>query len=548
MNFQELRQFLRDNPRVWIAGSLAVLVTILVVWAVYGGFGFGFSRFFAASEPGGGGGGGSATPTPSGGGGGATPTPGGGGGTNYGTCNAANTSATCALGCSASQHPGSTSPDTLGCTNGATCCVNKPSGLSSSLWAVADGRWFTAGRYDPNCPAAVPYRTERTGNYPGSPGDFTCVEKPQDCPDGFHAVGASTCAANSSGGGGTPAPAPGGGGGGGTGNACFDNCFANILPGNGSGCTAYCAAGGGTTSPAPTTTPAPSAAQGPPVSCAPQSQTVGLNQPASADAVGGIGTYQWNVTGGGIVQSGGNESISVAYNTPGTKTLRVNSGGQSGICTIVVLQGAAGGPTVAAPVTVEKLARDMGTGEQTPTAQVTVDPGSIIQFVVNVKSVSSVPLTNITVHDTVPAGMTYRAGSTYVQGTPITVETLTTTGLALGTLDPNDEFTIRWAAVADQTGRLLAGRQVLRPPVTVSADNVAAVTADMTVNILGTGTGATATGPGGVATGPGDAVVLALTAAAAMTLLYTAYTRSGAFHRKEIERITRQRDPMDFRS
>jgi hypothetical protein len=115
---------------------------------------------------------------------------------------------------------------------------------------------------------------------------------------------------------------------------------------------------------------------------------------------------------------------------------------------------------------------------------------------------------------------------------------------------PSQDNDVTWAANADDTGTLSAGPHQSQPKAEVTLPgNV--LTADMAVTVNGTGTnvgGGNGGGVGGVSTGPGDAVVLALISSAIVTLLYTAYTRSPSFRKKEIEGIAKQHDPMDFRS
>lgn len=365
MDFAAIRQFLRDNPRVWIAG-LALLGIALIIVGMFGGFTFGLSRYFAGY---------------------------------FG--------------------PGLTC-ETIG-TQPAV------KGKGKFYHSTCSGDLATQYGISPTDPIAgcdgvldfTPLTADNQEAYPAQDPHWTCT--------GPFTLGRDTCF--------SPRGRI-------TGKGTV-SCTADMgAPLGVQTITFTVTKGAGGAAPGASETP------GPPVSCTPQSQTVGLRQPASAEAIGGVGTYQWDVTGGGIVQSGGNESISVTYGVPGTKTLRVNSGGQTGTCTVIVSDGAAGSPAATT----------------TMTAPATVVTSALL-------------------------------------ATPVTVSISTGTSGA-------------GATAADQAG----------------------------------GTGTAAAQAGGVKTGPGDAVILALVVAASTTLLYTAYTRSGAYARKEAEGISEKRDPMDFRS
>lgn len=285
---------------------------------------------------------------------------------------------------------------------------------------------------------------------------------------------------------------------------------------------------------APTPTPVPIAVT--PVLCSPDTQTIAPNAPVYLQAVGGNGSYQWDVTGGGVITAGGNENITITYAQPGTKTVRVNSGGTTATCSVLVQV-----PGMSdVPVVIDKKAANQTSGSRTLTDTLIARPGATIQFVAVVRSTTSRPLENLTFVDSLPFEMSYVDGSTSIDGTPLTVDTVTTTGLSLGTLQPGDGFTVRWSAVVDPN---LSGNVVEQPKSTVSADGIIQVT-DGVELVLG---GTPVSGAGGVPTGPGDAVVLALAASAGLTLLYAAYTRSRLFHRREARTVSRKRSPLDFR-
>ena len=84
------------------------------------------------------------------------------------------------------------------------------------------------------------------------------------------------------------------------------------------------------------TTPSSAPPPSTPLSCEPTDQTVEVDQPARVRAIGGTGTYQWQLTGSGVAVEGGRETIGVQYSVYGEKILRVSSGGLTAACAITV--------------------------------------------------------------------------------------------------------------------------------------------------------------------------------------------------------------------
>lgn len=323
----------------------------------------------------------------------------------------------------------------------------------------------------------------------------------------------------------------------------------------GKDCGAGGAGGGGTTAtPVPTPTP--------PDSCAPLTQSVVVGQIAQLTASGGNGTFQWSVTGGGVVQQGGNQTIGISYASPGQKTVRVNSGTSTAACTVTVT----GTPTTTStpsPTTagfvMTKTGKNLTTGDVTAGTAVTARTNQTIQFTLSITNGTGAAVTGLTLRDQIPAGMTYYPGSLNVEGQSVNADTITTSGLELGRLEAGDTVTLQWSALANRTGLLPAGAQTSRPAASATTAEGFVAQSALDVVVIGTGTatttttgaggtGSTAGGIGGVSTGPGAVTILSLVAAAFSAFLYAGYTRSGYFRRHELERFSRERDPMDFRS
>jgi uncharacterized repeat protein (TIGR01451 family) len=150
---------------------------------------------------------------------------------------------------------------------------------------------------------------------------------------------------------------------------------------------------------------------------------------------------------------------------------------------------------------------------------------------------------NVVARVALPSGLVYVSNSTAVNGTPAGIDSVTTSGIALGTLGPQQEavVTFRVNVIAAQ---FVVGTTQVAVGAFADATDSPERSGSLAVVVARLASGRTGT----VSTGPGDAVVVALLLSAIMTLLYVSYTHTAAFKRKEVDTITRDRDPMDFRS
>lgn len=320
-----------------------------------------------------------------------------------------------------------------------------------------------------------------------------------------------------------------------------------------------------TTAPTPvptqTVVPTPTVSPiGEEVICTPPTQTVAFGDTAYFFAFGGDGArFSWD-GGPGATQEeddGTPGAAAFSWTTFGTKVVTVRSAGRSDTCAVLVQESGEGSPTPTpgqtGPVAVVKEARNASTIQTAFREEVTVREGQRVQFRVRVIEREGDGASAMSLSDVVPAGMSYVAGSTTIDGN-LSSDGIVSGGLSLPALESGDEHIVIWSAVADRVGLLPRGPQTVRPAATVQLtdDDADSVVSDaVTLTIFGTGTGTVLGGPGGpgqVQVGPSGAIMLALSLAAAASLLYAAHTRSAGFRRREIENVSRQQGPMDFRS
>jgi uncharacterized repeat protein (TIGR01451 family) len=165
-----------------------------------------------------------------------------------------------------------------------------------------------------------------------------------------------------------------------------------------------------------------------------------------------------------------------------------------------------------------------------------------VEVITRVQNTQTTALNNVIVRAALPNGLSYIPGSTSINGVPITVDTITNGGVSVGILQPLQQIPVVFRASVIGTQFVVGSTQV-PVGIIVTADSVPANSGTLAV-IVNRSAGQIGT----VQTGPGDAVVAALLVSAVMTLLYVSYTHTAAFKRKEVDTITRDRDPMDFRS
>lgn len=88
----------------------------------------------------------------------------------------------------------------------------------------------------------------------------------------------------------------------------------------------------------------------PPPVCSPSTQTVQIGQNAYLSASGGSGSYGWS-SPGGSPSAGVGSNYHVSYSTAGTKTVTVNSNGQTDQCHVTVQQPPSDPPVYCSPTT-----------------------------------------------------------------------------------------------------------------------------------------------------------------------------------------------------
>ena len=118
--------------------------------------------------------------------------------------------------------------------------------------------------------------------------------------------------------------------------------------------------------------------------CTPGVQTVNVNQAAVVSATGGNGTYSWVAPGASSANLNG-QNVSIVYTSAGTRTVTVNSGNQSAVCTIVVNQ-----VNQNTTLSITKLVRNV-TQQGTFAENISnVKPGDVLEYQIRIRNTGSV--------------------------------------------------------------------------------------------------------------------------------------------------------------
>lgn len=238
---------------------------------------------------------------------------------------------------------------------------------------------------------------------------------------------------------------------------------------------------------------------------------------------GGNGVYSWNAPSGTPSYGSGTSFSTRFYNNSSVVqpyTVSVTSNGQTRTATVQVSGSTTPTPTPTANVTLTLAARNVSAGQSGEHASVRARAGDTIDFLLHVRSQSNQYFTNIVVTDYLPAGITYIAGSTTLNGYSV-ADGVTSSGFSIGGLSGNQEAIVKFSARVDTTGVPTWGYVTVVNTAQVRADSYATVSGSMNVLLGQSNLGAVA----GVATGPADSLLLALAAAVLATGYYAWYTR-----------------------
>jgi len=194
-------------------------------------------------------------------------------------------------------------------------------------------------------------------------------------------------------------------------------------------------------------------------------------------------------------------------------------------------------PTIAFNITGQNITLG-GSEVSSPSAFTNQD----LLLIARIRNVGSEIVSNAITRISIPSGLTYVAGSTRVNGTQASTDSIVGGGLTLGSLGLSQEIMVQMQVRANWS---VLDQAILQVPVVLSvrADGINEQVVSTTVLVS-----RTSIPPAAVSTGPGDATLIALMVSAITALLYLSYTRSPTYRRHEIESSGGSGEPLDFRN
>ncbi len=194
-----------------------------------------------------------------------------------------------------------------------------------------------------------------------------------------------------------------------------------------------------------------------------------------------------------------------------------------------------------------KRGRNVTRGEFNEQSSVAASPNDTIEFIVSVRSLSTARVDNVIVKDIVPSGISYLPNTASVNGISKPDDLVSSQGLNIGSLDPNQQAIIRFSGRVNPADALPTGTTTVLNTAQASAPNIPTVIAQLPI-VISNGTIA---GISKVPTGAGESVLLALAISILVTMMYVTYTRTETFRRREIKSIIGEersdKDLMNFK-
>lgn len=288
------------------------------------------------------------------------------------------------------------------------------------------------------------------------------------------------------------------------------------------------------------------------VQCNPSQTWAAYGQDVTLNAWGGNGSYTWSAPEGNPSSGTGSSFKTRYYNTSGstrTYTVSVSTydsyyGTRTATCTVNVPTYTGYTPTPTpyygnGSLALSIAGRDVTRGQTTERTSVAGRPGDTLDFFLHVRGQNNY-LTGVWVTDYLPAGLSYIANSTTLNGA-VVADGVTTTGLYIGQLSAGQDATVKFSAVVQNGAVPTWGSITVYDNAQVRADGATTVSARMPV-VLGSQLAISQVSS--VKTGPADSLLYAFAAAVLLTGLYAVYTRSPLFRvraaRAEIGRLSKQ--------
>lgn len=203
----------------------------------------------------------------------------------------------------------------------------------------------------------------------------------------------------------------------------------------------------------------------------------------------------------GSKSTNGYERVSPSYDTTYSLTCYGNGGQVSQSVTIYVTSSSTN-------LSLNKLGRNLSSGQRVYSNVIQVTEGDVVEFYITVTAGSDKDLYNVRIKDIMPAVLSYIPGTTKVDGVT-QGDTITTSGLSLGTIYRNSSKTVVLQASSAAAGSYLTYTNTAE----ITADNESTITdsASITYGLVA--------GAATIRTGPADTLLISLMVSLALSAL-----------------------------
>ena len=203
----------------------------------------------------------------------------------------------------------------------------------------------------------------------------------------------------------------------------------------------------------------------------------------------------------------GYENTTPGAQTTYTLTCYGNGGQVSQTLTLYVAS-----PTTSMSFT--KLGRNLSNGDSTYAKVIRVSQGDVIEFYLTITAGSNNDLNNVVITDPLPSVFSYKAGTTKINGV-VQTDSITSTGLSLGTISRGTSKTITFQALSNNPGTYLTYTNTAQ--ATASGINTVSDSATITYGLVA--------GAATVATGAEDSLVISIMLSIGLAILLWYYLK-----------------------
>jgi len=186
------------------------------------------------------------------------------------------------------------------------------------------------------------------------------------------------------------------------------------------------------------------------LTCGPQNQSANVNDVVNFYANGGNGSYSWTAYDAQITY-GNNQNFSTRFNSVGSKTVVVNSGGQSATCYVNVNN--LFGSNTYFQISKNVLNRTLNQNVYVNSTE--AQSNDLLEFEIRIRNNGNTSA-EVNLRDVLPADLNYVYGSATVNSLYLNDSVINYNGVSLGNLYPGEEKIVRLRATVRPNAALVS--------------------------------------------------------------------------------------------